>query len=210
MASWLCHLLTADWVHVQPEERLRMAFLLGSVSPDWSAFAEGASRRDSHFKTSVPGEYRVSDFIGTFCLKGDPDRRAFFWGYTCHLILDRLWAQRIYIPLIRGRLRNERAYRRELEAIDNILLTRPESSRALEFLLSLSTPAEALRLAADSVHEEDYRKFFSELTDRYRKPAGLEKPEIVNIDLVDQVMAIAAEEFDRAFEAIEASRIAPM
>jgi hypothetical protein len=177
MASWLCHLVAAGRTGVNFGGIGQAAFLLGNLSPDWSVFACGVNRGASHFKTSVPGEYMIDDFIDAYCHGTDRAREAFCWGYACHLILDRTWARRIYMPLIMGQPENEQAYHRyELGAIDQILLSRSEANQALRFLSSLPVPEEALRLAGDLVREGPYRRFLAALFERYtRTPSSVSR-----------------------------------
>lgn len=95
MASWLCHLLTALRVaDLFSGEDERDTVYLGSLAPDWTGLTRAVHRRDSHFKTAVPGQYLVDSFVGDYCL-GFEDRlvRAFRWGYAGHLMVDRLWAR---------------------------------------------------------------------------------------------------------------------
>lgn len=106
------------------------------------------------------------------------------------------------MPLIMGQPENEQAYHRyELGAIDQILLSRSEANQALRLLSSLPVPEEALRLADDLVHEGPYRRFLAALFERYTRTPSFGQPQIICIDLVEQVMSEAGCEFRQVFGA---------
>ncbi len=83
-----------------------------------------------------------------------------------------------------GELR-DRLHPREVQAVDSVLLRRPESRWVLEFLSSLTSPDEVLCLAAGAVQEEGYQKFFAELRERHKKPPGSFEPVIIGVEDVD-------------------------
>jgi hypothetical protein len=101
MASWIVHLRIAESLlkvlhHLNPTY-----FAVGNIAPDSGVPDEKWENFDppywiTHF--CEKGSFTDSDdlaFYSTYIhvvdLKKDTKRRAFLWGYFCHLVTDSLW-----------------------------------------------------------------------------------------------------------------------
>lgn len=83
-------------------------------------------------------------FVADWCLNVQ-DRlvRAFPWGYAGHLMVDRLWARRLYMPLVRDNPRAKEVYQLDLRAVDRELACEPGAGVVLT--RSLKNPAALVR-----------------------------------------------------------------
>lgn len=110
MASWMVHLRIADKLldilpNIAPVE-----FIVGNLAPDsgvpnedWSAFSPPT--KISHFKTGdekAGAEAFAEKYFRPEQRQNYSDSRfAFYLGYLCHLITDRLWSEKIARPTLK-------------------------------------------------------------------------------------------------------------
>lgn len=172
MATWLCHLLAARRAaDLCGSDAELCALYLGSLAPDWSGLVGGVQRRDSHFKTTVPGEYLVDAFVREYCLDvDDPLVRAFRWGYAGHLMVDRLWAVRLYIPVVMNDAGAKEAYRTDIRAVDRELSSDPGAPEALDLLRSARCLEAVLDAGRGLVETEELGLLLEAAGSLYRKP----------------------------------------
>ncbi|MCL6581997.1 MAG: zinc dependent phospholipase C family protein [Firmicutes bacterium] len=196
MASWLSHLLVAYRVSdLCSQDDERDALYLGSLAPDWTGFGAGPRRRDSHFKTPVPGQYLVEAFVADWCLNVQ-DRlvRAFRWGYAGHLMVDRLWARRLYMPMVRDDPRAKEVYQVDLRAVDRELACEPGTEVVLTLLRHARRLEPVVGAANGLVPVEGLTRVLEEAEGRYREPSPPNPPVFLDSQRAREVVRDGATE----------------
>jgi hypothetical protein len=109
VATWIGHLRVAENLLSKIPYLDQVAFTFGNLAPDsgipnadWTQF--DPPKEVTHFLRNGEGENEVHDLefyhlhLASLAPDGDPARYAFILGYFFHLLCDRLWAQRIWVP----------------------------------------------------------------------------------------------------------------
>lgn len=110
MASWMVHLRIADKLLEALSVTAPVEFIVGNLAPDsgvpnedWSAFDPPYAT--SHFKTGTdktgPEAFAEKYFRPEQRQNYCDSRFAFYLGYLCHLITDRLWSEKVARPTLK-------------------------------------------------------------------------------------------------------------
>lgn len=113
MASWMVHLRVADKLLECLDGIAETEFIVGNIAPDsgvpnqdWTVYTP--SKEVSHFKSYMEDGTVEIDVDGYLRQYFTAEKRAgysreqysFFLGYLTHLLTDREWIDRVYVPSI--------------------------------------------------------------------------------------------------------------
>jgi len=115
MATWISHLLIADYFLERIPKESHVDFIVGNLGPDsgvpnedWSSFTP--STATSHLRRiEIPNRHEKEiDFNGFYnkYLYHNSEGFYFYLGYYIHLFSDYYWGQLIYLPKY-SKLQNE-------------------------------------------------------------------------------------------------------
>ena len=166
------HILVADTVFRSLDwgETARAHMAVGAIAPDAYRIIAGLSFRDLHFRGRRGSKVQLRDFADTYVIpalaRGQGDEQAFWAGWYCHLVSDRVWRRMLRTELpdlwqaVTSGDREERArvrdgYQAACDRVDVQLADAPGSTVAeLRWLLRSWQPGYELGLVKASQMRE--------------------------------------------------------
>lgn len=196
MASWLIHIyIASNCSNMFTYDECILPFMLGNVAPDYNNFSNINDRKNSHFKTDVSGEYKISEFLGKYIIQETNKQcEAFYWGYLLHLIVDKEWANQIYIPFVKNKKLSKSDYQKNVMLLDEQIFCNC-NAELLGYLTDVSKYYDSLWICEKMNIKDEVKKLLQSLEVSYKNMTFSKKDSLFPISIVKSVIDISVKNF---------------